>query len=249
MAKNYRMIQQWNYWLTQDLGINLLTAENTFLSNALVEQYGKHILLIGVPEQSQLLNCSVIPNKILLTSLFNKHTYSKCIESEYYDLPIAPGSIDIVILPHLLEFIDNPHRLLTEACRIVKPEGFIIIFGFNPTSLWGLKKWWMKSKTMPWNGSFLKPKVIKHWLKLADFELFKHDMLLFRPPLLHSVWYEKLKWLDSIGKKLYAPFGGVYVLTAQAKTTALTPIKLHWKQKLAALHTPIPRPTMRDMHN
>src|SRR5207253_2283625 len=105
-----------------------------------------------------------------------------CIESEYYDLPIIPSSIDIVILPHLLEFIDNPHRLLSEACRIIKPEGFIMILGFNPISLWGLKKWWVKSKNIPWNSTFLHPNIIKQWLKLADFELIKQDTLLFRPP-------------------------------------------------------------------
>ena len=50
------------------------------------------------------------------------------------------GSIDLVILPHILECIDNPRQLLAEACRIIKPEGHIIICGFNPHSLWGLKK-------------------------------------------------------------------------------------------------------------
>lgn len=249
VVKNYRMIQQWNHWLSQDLGISLLNAEKNFLSAASIRCSGKYVLLIGAPQQSELLESSVIPNKILLTSLFNKHTYSKCIESEYFDLPIAPSSIDLVILPHLLEFIDNPHRLLIEACRIVKPDGFIIILGFNPISLWGLKKWLVKSKNMPWCGNFLTPKVIKHWLKLADFEFIKQNMLLFSPPMLHSRGYEKLKWLDWIGTKLHAPFGGVYVLTAQAKTIPLTPIKLHWKQKLAALHTTIPRPTMRDVHH
>jgi SAM-dependent methyltransferase len=244
LVKNYRTVQHWNHWLTHDLGASVLKAEQTFLSTALMEQYGKHVLLIGVPEQSELLKCSVMSNQVLLTPLFNKQKLSKCIESEYHDLPIIPSSIDLVILPHLLEFLDNPHQLLIEACRVVKPEGLIMILGFNPLSLWGLKKWWVKNKNMPWQGNFLHPNTIKHWLTLADFELVKQDMLLFRPPIRHPAFYEKLKWLEWIGKKLYSPFGGVYVLTAQAKTIPLTPIKMHWKQKLSALQATIPRPTM-----
>jgi hypothetical protein len=74
-------------------------------------------------------------------------------------------------------------------------------------------------------------------------------MLLFRPPMMHHKMYEKLKWLEGFGKRFYSPWGGVYVLTAQAKTIPLTPIKLHWKQKLSALHPTVPRPTMRDIHH
>jgi len=247
LIKTYRTIQQWDYWLAQDLGVNLLETEKEYLSHKLVEQYGKHILLIGVPHQYELMKQSTISNQVLLTSIINRHKHKNCIESEYYKLPIIPGSIDLVIVPHTFEFIDNPHQLLIEACRVVKPEGLIIIFGFNPFSFWGLKKWSVKSKNMPWQGSFIYSNKIKNWLKLADFELIKQDMLLFRPPMANYTIFKKLQFLEWVGKKIYAPFGGVYVLTARAKTVPLIPIRLRWKQKVSsALHVPLPGPTVRD---
>lgn len=247
MVKTYRTVQQWDHWLTHYLGSSLLESEKQFLKSSLAGCYGKHVLLIGVPHQHALLECSVMINQVLLTPLINKHKHYKCIESEYHKLPIAPGSVDLVIVPHTMDFLDNPRQLLMEACKVVKPEGLIIIMGFNPISPWGFKKWWSKSKHMPWLGAFINAKKVKNWIKLADFELVKQDMLLFRPPLTHQGLFKKMKFLEWLGKKVYAPFGGVYVLTAQAKTIPLTPIKLHWKQTISPLQATLPGPTLRDI--
>lgn len=247
MVKTYRTVQQWDHWLTHFLGQSVLETEHNFLSPFLTERYGKHALLIGVPKQSDLLKSSVMPCHIVLSPLIHANKYIKYIESDFYELPITPGSVDLVILPHTFEFIDNPHQLLNEACRVVKPEGDIIIFGFKPVSLWGFKKWWVDSKNVPWSGNFLPAAKIKHWLKLADFELVRQNIIMFRPPIRHHGLYKKLKFLDWVGTQLHLPFGNIYVLIARAKTIPLTPIKLHWKQKLSPISISIPGPTsMRD---
>ena len=87
------------------------------------------------------------------------------------------------MLPHTLELVDNPRQLLAEACRIIKPEGLIVICGFNPYSPWGLRKVMNKHKTTPWNGNFISAAKVKSWLHLADFELEKHRGIIFRPPV------------------------------------------------------------------
>ena len=118
---------------------------------------------------------------------------------------------------------------------MVKPEGEIIILGFNPASLWGLKKYLTRTKNSPWNGNFISPSKIIGWLKLADFQLMHEDMLFFRPPVSEEKIFNKLRFLEWVGRKCYLPFGGIYILTAKAKVIPLTPIKLLWKQKLSPL--------------
>jgi SAM-dependent methyltransferase len=54
------------------------------------------------------------------------------------ELPIANESIDLLILPHVLEFEDNPQQVLREAERILKPEGTIYLLAFNPWSVRGM---------------------------------------------------------------------------------------------------------------
>lgn len=251
MAKTYRHVQQWNHWLTHFLGKSLLEAEQRTLLSLLSKHFGKSSLLLGVPHQKKLLQTSEIHYKILISPLLDRdkttHLYS--VESEFHELPIQSGSVDQVILPHTLEFIDNPHQLLSEACRIVKPEGHIFILGFNPYSMWGLKRYLMHHKSIPWSGHFLPASTIKKWLTLSDFELVKHETLLFRPPTQHPSLYQKLKYLEWIGNKCYKPFGGVYALQAKAKVIPLTPIRLHWTQELTGVRISagtIPGPSIRN---
>lgn len=241
MVKTYRTAQQWDHWLSHYFGLSLLEMEERFLSKWLAERYGNHALIIGVPKQYMLLKSCAIANHTLLSPLATKNKYIKHIESAYYNLPIIPGSIDVVLIPHTLECIENPQLLLTEACRVVKPEGDIIIFGFNPISLWGLYKRFKNIKQMPWILHFNHAAAIKKWLELADFVLIEHKQFLFRPPCSESI-YNKIKFLDWVGEVCHLPFGAVYVLIAKAKAIPLTPIKWRWNQSISRVSVTYPGP-------
>jgi SAM-dependent methyltransferase len=246
VVKNYHSLKQWNKWLAQGLGAKLFEAECQYLPPSLTNCYGTHALLLGVPHQYDLMKFSSIPHQVLLCSFLDKDKSHQYIEGGMDKLPIASASIDLVLLPHTLEFIDNPHQLLSEACRIVRPEGHIVIFGFNPFSLWGLAKYLKKKNEIPWSGNFLSANTIKKWLELAEFELIKQRTFLFRPPLEnHLKWFENLKIMDSIGAKCWTPFGGIYMLMAKAKVIPLTPIKLHWKQQLSGIEVSFPGSSIR----
>ena len=247
MIKTYRTTKQWDHWLTHSLGRHVIEAEKKFLLRYLEKNFGKHTLLIGVPEQHELLNASVTARHTLLTPLINKNPSVTAIEGELYDLPIASGRVDLVLLPHTLEYVDNPHQLLSEACRIVKPEGHLIILGFNPFSMWGIKKSFTKSKAVPWSANFIHAGTVKKWLGLADFELVNQETVFFRPPMQHAHRvYRKLKFLEWIGSRYFKPFGGIYILAAKAKMIPLTPIRMQWKQTISAVRAITPGPSMRD---
>jgi len=235
LAHGYRNLQHWDHWLAkQFLGKKLLEAEHDLLKKLLTRHLGKHALLIGVPEQYSLLDTSTIPCHTLVTSILSKEKQTNIIESDLHDLPIATGSIDLVLMPHILEFVESPRQLLSEACRIVKPEGLIVVCGFNPTSWWGFKKKLAKDKTVPWSGHFIPPRSVSGWLHLADFEMEEQRATLFTPPVSEPL-YDKLGFFETIGTRLLPVFGGVYVLVARAKVIPLTPIKLKWKQQLTGI--------------
>ncbi len=236
MAHGYRNLQHWDHWLAkQFLGKKLLEAEYDLLKKLLARHLGKHTLLIGVPEQYSLLDSSTIPCHSLVTSILAKEKKSNIIEGDFHDLPIATGSIDLVMMPHILEFVESPRQLLSEACRIVKPEGLIVICGFNPNSWWGFKKKVTHDKSIPWSGNFIPARSVRGWLQLADFEMEEQRATLFTPPVSQTV-YDKLDFFEKIGSRfLPTIFGGVYVLVARAKVIPLTPIKLKWKQQLTGI--------------
>ncbi|HSW69821.1 MAG TPA: methyltransferase domain-containing protein [Gammaproteobacteria bacterium] len=243
MVKIYRAAQQWNQWLSQALGRHVLEAEKNFLIKSLAAYYGKHAVLVGVPEQNELLKASVTAHQVMLTPLTDKTRNIKTIEGDFDELPLASGSVDLVMLPHSLEYTDNPRQLLAEACRIVKPEGHIIIAGFNPLSFWGLKKTLTRNKKSPWNNNFIQSATVKKWLNLADFELVKHDFIWHKPPSCGPSLF--LKLFDGIGRVFLRPTGGIYILIAKAKITSLTPIRLRLQQTFSNIRVSIPKPSMR----
>ncbi len=237
MAHGYRTLQHWDHWLSQSfLGQELLRAEEQMLLRLLNSHFGKHVLLVGVFHQQGLFKSTTLTYQTLLTPLIVQSSDHHTIESDLHELPINTGSIDLVILPHTLEFVDNPRQLLAEACRIIKPEGLIAITGFNPFSLWGLKKMWLHYRktqhTAPWQADFIRTHQIKSWLRLADFEMEKQTSTLFRPPIRHLSTYKKFHFLEKIGNVCFPAYGGVYLLIARAKVIPLTPIRLQWKQQI-----------------
>jgi len=227
----------------QFLGQELLNLEAHWFSHLSNKHFGKHALLIGVPNQQSLLTHLNLSFQTLITPLIGHSQKNiNLVEGELPELPILTGSIDLVILPHTLEFIDHPRQLLSEACRIIKPEGLILISGFNPYSTWGLKKLWTewrkKNKITPWNSNFIRPSVIKKWLDLADFKLEHQSSALFRPPINHASLYHKFSFMEKFGKIFFPTSGGIYFLVARAKVIPLTPIKLKWKQRLTSIGIP-----------
>lgn len=240
MAHSYRTLQQWNHWLSRHfLGPHLLQMEAAAVQPHLQAHYGKHAVLVGVPHQVSLLNATALPCQTLLSPLVSHHTTCGIVESGLHELPFLSGSVDLVFLPHTLEHVQNPRQLLAEACRIIKPEGLIVIAGFNPYSALGVMQKFEKTRALPFHFDFITAKQIENWLKLADFEIEQHVSLLCRPPLKEVKWFTRLRYLES----LLTPFpflGGVHLTIARAKVIPLSPIRMKWKQPLSGLRLPKP---------
>lgn len=225
-------LKQWNAWLTQSHGgQRLLNEESDCLVKWLENYFSKYAVLIGVPQQLCLIQHPAILHGILLSSLAPSHAFPY-IEVDYQELPITTGQVDLVVLPHILECVEHPRQLLAEACRIVKPEGLIIIFGFNPYSLFKLTQWWLKKSGTPWSRDILPLRELKKWLELASFQIEKQRSFMYRPLLQSASIFEKLALSEWLGARLLPDYGSVYALLARAKEIPLTPIKLKWKQQL-----------------
>ena len=235
MTRASRMIQHWGQWFEQPLGKNILHVENQLFKKILSTFYGKHSLLIGVSQQSILLENSIATYHSLLSILPGKHHSYYYIEGDYYELPFLTGSIDLVLLPHTLECVDNPQNLITEACRVVKPGGGIIISGFNPYSFWGLRKFLSTKKAHVYPNHFVHACSVKKWLQLSDFETTKQMQYFFwgngcsDQNAKHVV---AENWISKMGGSL---FGSLYTILAEAKRIPLTPVRLRWKQQLSGI--------------
>jgi len=70
--------------------------------------------------------------------------------------------------------------------RVLKPEGIVLLMGFNPWALWHIPRFLPKTKVKtPWNGRFISRYRVVDWLKLLNFQIeVSKGFCLF--PLLKS---------------------------------------------------------------
>jgi SAM-dependent methyltransferase len=162
-------------------------------------------------------------------TLSSKTSCSK-IKGRPESMPIAPDSVDALLLYHALECATDPHQVLRESERILLPEGNIVILGFNPISLWGLSRLLrFRSKKVPWSCRILTTRRIKDWLALLGFEVTLSRQFLFLPPVHSQRITSRLQFLEKWGARLWPYLGNVYILTARKKVSTLTPIKPRWR--------------------
>ena len=156
------------------------------------------------------------------------------LRSRPEELPIASQTIDLIALPHALEFSPNPHRLLREVERVLRPEGRLLLAGFNPLSLWGLRRLSGSRQCYPWNGRFLHLARIKDWLSLMDFELLSGRMACYAPQVNNSRWLRGFRFMEAAGDRWWAMGGGVYLLHAVKRVHGMRLITPRWEEKWLA---------------
>lgn len=128
-------------WYNTPIGQYILQAETDAISPFLERWFGFHLVQIGGPQNIKLLQESPIPHHIYLFPQAINYFSQTYVVSEFNDLPLLPNSVDVIVMPHVLEFIKSPNHVLQQAYLSLVGGGHLVVFGFNPYSLWGLKQW------------------------------------------------------------------------------------------------------------
>lgn len=126
-------------WLKTSIGISLLEWESSHLDAAVVNRFGYHALQLGLPELHGL-RANRMPHQWLALERFPTPTPESLAHPvdllcDFRALPFPADCIDLVLLPHVLEFSPDPQLVLQEVERVLIHEGRVMICGFNPFSL------------------------------------------------------------------------------------------------------------------
>ncbi len=236
-------------WYNRPTGQLLLEMEREQLDELLPTLFGYHIVQVGALLGEGLMAGSRISHRVLLDPDRDSETLLPHACAYPDSLPIASDCVDVVLLPHTLEFERDPHQILREADRVLIPEGHVVVLGFNPWSLWGLRRLLRRRKqhNPPWAGDFLTIARIKDWMALLGFEVVLIKRYFYRPPLKSRGVMARLAFLERVGARLWPRFSGAYILVARKKVATLTPIKQRWRptRKLVG---DLAGPTTRSRH-
>lgn len=211
-------------WLEFASGDQLKTELEARLNLWWPRLFGYHLLKLGpLSAEINSLQCQINYH----FSLFE--TEGGAIQASTKDLPLQNSSIDTVLMNSLLEFEQDPYRVLREVDRVVVSGGHIILSGFNPVSPIFFGKLLPQFQNVaPWCGHFFMPSRVKDWLGLLGYQILSDERLVYHHLLTEYpgkiAWHNQLeKWLPSTG--------GIYLIVAKKVDTPLTPIRDKQKVK------------------
>ncbi|MDR3351710.1 MAG: class I SAM-dependent methyltransferase [Zoogloeaceae bacterium] len=229
-------------WRETPQGRYILDWEQARLDVLLADVFGFHALQLGMPERNFLR-----ANRIPMRAILAPHAPAP-VRCALTHLPIAAQSVDLVVLPHVLEFHPEPHQILREVERILIPEGRLFILGFNPFSLWGLRQRLPhRPGDFPWNGQYLSILRLKDWLNLLNLELDRGAFGCYAPPCRSERWLQRWRFLEKAGDRWWGFAGSVYLVRAVKRVCGMRLILPAWNShSLAKILTPVPHKKPAD---
>lgn len=271
-----KLTQDHNYyteWLNSAYGRDFYNTEINLLKANLGNIFGFHVLQIGSSELNylELLSDKLkINHKLVLVDHKLSNNISNTISilnSKDNYIALDTQSIDAVIISHGLEFSQDPHGLLREVDRVLLPEGHLIILGFNPWSLWGLRKSLSfktdnKQRSFPWDtkldtkdinniechestSKWLSCYRVCDWLNLLNYSISFKKHYFYQPCIDNQNILNYTKFFNQIGEII--PIGAAgFCIIATKKQEACELVRPNWRRTM----TFVPKagyiePTMR----
>lgn len=223
-------------WLATPPGQYLLAREQAYFDNAVADIFGYHALQLGMDELD-LLRASRIPLRVHVG-----RGAGAGLRADFCDLPIESNSVDLMVLPHTLEFSDHPHQVVREVARALRPEGQVVIAGFNPLSLWGLRRGLGRRDQFPWKGRFIHLPRVKDWFALLGLEIVAGSMACYAPPCADQKWLDRFAFMEKAGDRWWPIAGGVFFLQAIKRVRGIRLIMPKWTDRVAPKKNLAPMP-------
>ena len=237
----------WAHWLASPPGLYMLDWEQRQFDLAVADVFGYYALQCGLP-QLDCLQANRMPTRIHARFLGDAAGFPDAAArpeesvvavrlARFEELPFDSQSLDLVVLPHVLEFAQDPHQVLREVERVLRPEGRVIVSGFNPVSLWGGRQMVTRRilrPFLPHEGSFIALPRLRDWLKLLSFGLDGARYGCYRPPCRTQRWLERTAFMERAGDRWWPICGAVYMLSAVKRVRTMRLVGPAWKSRTAA---------------
>lgn len=230
-------------WWESALGRALLAAESELLGAALEDVFGWELLQIGAWGSARELLAGSRTRRQSLISVPALSDGANIL-ARPSQLPVMSDCIDAALLPHTLEFAPDPYAILREADRVLVAEGQLLVLGFKPWSLWGMRARWSRAGFPPGMRRVLSVGLVREWLVLLGYEVLAEERYLYVSP-----WSRGLARGEGTGRMLRAGLtyplpAGAFLLKARKRVYTVTPFRPRLREKQAvigALVKPTPR--------
>jgi SAM-dependent methyltransferase len=236
-------------WWETPPGQHLLAWEQGQFADAVVDVFGFNALQLGVSRLDGLA-----ANRMPHRWLAGIHAQEPAdvaralrgnmplLVTDPAALPFEDGSLDLILMPHTLELSADPHAVIREIERVLRPEGKVVISGLNPLSLWAMRQrrahlcarlggqvLGASRLYLPRSGEFIGQWRLRDWLRLLGFEVEPTRYGIYQPAMRTEKWLERYAWLDGMGARWWPMLGAVYMLVATKRVRGARLLGPAWK--------------------
>ena len=224
----------WEQWLQSPPGRYLLEWEQAQFDLVVADLFCYVALQCGLP-QLESLRANRMSSKLLACiDDCGLGAGSRVRLAGFDELPFDSQSIDLIVLPHVLEYTNDPHRTLREVERVLRPEGRLIMTGFNPVSLWGARQlvsFGPMRAFLPQGEGLIGYPRLRDWLKLLGFELERARYGCFRPPYRSQRWLDRTGFMERAGDRWWPICGAVYLVSAVKRVQSMRLVGKLWRTR------------------
>lgn len=218
--------------------------EQARLDELTADIFGYNAVQIGMPHFDTLA-ANRMPNRWVTDSVLSSIGGARqvVLVHDFAELPFASQSLDLVVLPHVLEFAAEPHQVLREVERVLIPEGQVIVCGFNPVSLWGMRQVGGRmtgAHFLPLHGEFISVPRLKDWLKLLNMEINRGHFGCYAPPCMTDKWLDRFAFMEKAGNRWWPYLGALYIVQAIKRVKGMRLIGPAWEKRSARVQQAVP---------
>lgn len=208
-------------WFKIPQGIRVAHAFSEELAVFEEQLRGNRLLQLGHCGASPWLTHLNYRQKIVISPCPNRK--DSAVTAIFNQLPFDRDSVDCIIAPFMYEAFSLEKNPIDELDRVLKPLGYIVFWGINPLSFWGLA---LKTGQLPMMGraktTLTSVLSVKHAALSRGFRQCVLSTFYYIPPVKNEKLIQRVEFLNEMGKMLWPFPAGFYCLIVQ-KHEIITP--------------------------
>jgi len=218
-------------WYASPVGQLIAEDIRTEYRRQVEDAFGYHAVILGSAGQSlQLTSQARIGHHVVA----DEHE-GGALRLRPSALPFGAESLDLVTLAHVLDVDEAPVAVLREVDRCLRPEGKLVIIGFNPISLFSLARLFPRHcnralraghRNLPWR--------IVEWLQVLGYEVDEVSRLAGSPAVCHAGTWKRMSGLRHFVGRFMPFLCGVYLIRATRRVSHAQIVRpaFHWRDLL-----------------
>lgn len=127
-----------------------------------------------------------------------------------HEQPFFDGCFDKIILIHALEGAESTRALLAECGRLLKPDGRLLIFVANRSSIWARRESTPFARGQPYSKGQLA-----RLLRKCGLQVLGQGRCVHIPPFGFSLTLKHARWIEKYGERFLPWLGGVVYVEAK----------------------------------